>query len=359
MMSNNESTCNQLLFKSALATSVAIIAFKLFNSNSIGSQNKFIEEKNDNIRAHWSYEVLNNEQERSMTDLKVLFHSTDHFNGVRINADKLPLKKSIFKWKLEYSLEKWKKEEKRGIFLKIPIKLSSYLEIALLNGFIIHHARPSYIMLTKWIPTNEMNMIPDYCHTYIACGCFIVNKYKQVAVIQEIWNHGRKDHWKLPGGAIDRLENIFDAAMRETKEETGLDTEFKGILQFRHFYPFRFTNSGDIYYICLLKYNGILDDGNEFKIDENEIDEIKWMDVDKVLELESQQPTFGSQQCKDNIKRNVDILVKNWDKHNENEYDINLQTFRPTKYKFNNHKLLSKYKQDREWYVYAPVVSNS
>jgi len=246
---------------------------------------------------------------------------------------------------LIYSLQKWSNDKKRGVFLKIPIKLIKFLEIALSNGFSIHHARPSYIMLIKWLPTNQINMIPDYCHTYIATGCIIINKYKQAVVIKEIWNHGKKDHWKLPGGAIDRCENIFDAALRETKEETGLDTEFKGIVQFRHFHPFRFMNSGDIYFICLLKYDGeITDNGKEFDVDKNEIDEIKWMDIDDMLELTSQQPTFGNKESKNNIKKNVDLLIENWDNNDENKADLG--TFRAI-----------NSKKNREFYVYAPTVT--
>merc|ERR1712228_8428 len=212
------------------------------------------------------------------------------------------------------------------------IALACHLTIALSNGFEIHHARPEYIMLTKWLPQKEVNMIPDYCHTYAATGCIIVNKTKQVVVIKEIWNRGNKDHWKLPGGAVDRLENIFDAAKRESKEETGLDTEFKGIVHFRHFVPFRFMNTGDIYFICLLKYNGPLNDGKEFAIDKNEIDEIKWMDIDDVLSLKSQQPTFGNEQTKNFIRLNVDLMIKHW---NDKDEDDKLQTFKPVNSKPN------------------------
>ncbi|XP_043813834.1 metal transporter Nramp5 isoform X5 [Manihot esculenta] len=32
--------------------------------------------------------------------------------------------------------------------------------------------------------------------------------------------------WKIPTGVVDEGEDIFKAAMREVKEETGIDTEF-------------------------------------------------------------------------------------------------------------------------------------
>ncbi|SFN47961.1 ADP-ribose pyrophosphatase YjhB, NUDIX family [Actinomadura madurae] len=38
------------------------------------------------------------------------------------------------------------------------------------------------------------------------------------------------DNWALPGGAIDLGESVTQAAIRETKEETGIDVEITGLL---------------------------------------------------------------------------------------------------------------------------------
>ena len=42
--------------------------------------------------------------------------------------------------------------------------------------------------------------------------------------------HDDKDIWMAPGGNIEEGENAADAAVREVKEETGLDIEIKGLL---------------------------------------------------------------------------------------------------------------------------------
>lgn len=36
--------------------------------------------------------------------------------------------------------------------------------------------------------------------------------------------------WAFPGGFIDAEETVFEAAVRETKEETNLDVELQGLL---------------------------------------------------------------------------------------------------------------------------------
>jgi ADP-ribose pyrophosphatase YjhB (NUDIX family) len=38
------------------------------------------------------------------------------------------------------------------------------------------------------------------------------------------------DNWALPGGAIDLGESVAQAAIRETKEETGIDCEITGLV---------------------------------------------------------------------------------------------------------------------------------
>lgn len=38
------------------------------------------------------------------------------------------------------------------------------------------------------------------------------------------------DYWAAPGGAIDLGESVADAAVRETKEESGIDCEITGLV---------------------------------------------------------------------------------------------------------------------------------
>ena len=37
------------------------------------------------------------------------------------------------------------------------------------------------------------------------------------------------DNWAVPGGAVDLGESVADAAVRETKEESGIDCEINGL----------------------------------------------------------------------------------------------------------------------------------
>lgn len=59
----------------------------------------------------------------------------------------------------------------------------------------------------------------------------IITKDKKVLLIKRTGSHGA-DTWSCPGGHIDFGESIEECALRETKEETGLDirkVQFKAI----------------------------------------------------------------------------------------------------------------------------------
>ena len=60
------------------------------------------------------------------------------------------------------------------------------------------------------------------------------------------------NNWKLPGGQVEPQEWLQKAVEREVWEETGIKTEFEGILGMRELKDFRY-NKGDMYYICLLR----------------------------------------------------------------------------------------------------------
>ncbi len=53
----------------------------------------------------------------------------------------------------------------------------------------------------------------------------VVNDQSQILLIQRTDN----GNWSLPGGAMDLGESIRQAAIRETLEETGIQTEVTGI----------------------------------------------------------------------------------------------------------------------------------
>ena len=55
----------------------------------------------------------------------------------------------------------------------------------------------------------------------------VVQKDNKILMVCQ--HHEDKDIWMVPGGGIEEGETSIDAAVREVKEETGLDIEITGV----------------------------------------------------------------------------------------------------------------------------------
>ena len=69
------------------------------------------------------------------------------------------------------------------------------------------------------------------------------------------------------------------AVCREVREETGIDTEFRGIINFRHQHNYQFGCS-DFYFVCLLRPTT-----RRISMCRNEIARCAWMDVSMICVL--------------------------------------------------------------------------
>uniref|UniRef100_A0A803QI49 Nudix hydrolase domain-containing protein n=1 Tax=Cannabis sativa TaxID=3483 RepID=A0A803QI49_CANSA len=141
------------------------------------------------------------------------------------------------------------------------------------EGFKYHHAEPDYLMLVKWIP-EIADTLPANASHRVGIGAFVMNDNREVLVVQE--KNGKfKDLgvWKYPTGVVNEGEDICDAAVREVKEETGVDTEFVEVLAFRQSHM-SFFNKSDMFFVCMLK-------PQSFEIQKQvvEIADAKWMPV--------------------------------------------------------------------------------
>ncbi len=78
--------------------------------------------------------------------------------------------------------------------------------------------------------------------------------------------------WNLPGGHLDDNESIIDGAIREAKEETGLDVELIGILSIQR----SLVNEN----IVRIVFNAKKISGN-ITYDKNEILDCKWITIEE------------------------------------------------------------------------------
>ncbi|WZZ43379.1 hypothetical protein YC2023_039638 [Brassica napus] len=128
----------------------------------------------------------------------------DNYGGVVVNLMEMePTTAQDFESKLDVSLAPWKVQVledtrqtlsclgKRGIWIKLSSQLSSLVDSAIKRGFTYHHAENEYVVLTSWI-SESPSTIPANASHRIGIGAFVLNKSRDVLVVQEIgWSFQR------------------------------------------------------------------------------------------------------------------------------------------------------------------------
>lgn len=208
----------------------------------------------------------------------------DSYEGVIIDHRSLPSDASVFKKYLIASIAQWKKERKHGIWLKLPIENVKLVEAAVAAGFGYHHAEPAYLMLTLWLPDGPCTLPPNASHQ-VGVGAFVLNDKNEILAVQEK-NGPLKGTgvWKMPTGLTNQGEDIFDGAIREVKEETGVDARFVEVVGFRQGHQCQFDKS-DLFFLCILRPTS-----TEIVAQESEIAAAKWMPLSEF----KAQPIFDT-----------------------------------------------------------------
>ncbi len=205
--------------------------------------------------------------------MAVIESELNPFGGRVITTSGLPDTAESFVADLADSLDAWESEGIRVVWLELPIARADYVAPAVEAGFVYHHATEQQLVLTATIESDSY--VPPFATHYIGAGGVVIDDDRRLLVIQE--RHHRHRHYKLPGGALLPGEHIASAAVREVKEETGIDTEFVSLVCFRHWHGYRHGKS-DIYFVTRLRPLN-----HEIELDPSEIAECFWMPVDDYL----------------------------------------------------------------------------
>ncbi|KAL5815131.1 hypothetical protein ACOSQ3_025925 [Xanthoceras sorbifolium] len=211
-------------------------------------------------------------------NMRVLDFFDDQYEGVVVDPERLPANPNAFASMLRFSINHWRRMQKKGVWLKLPVERAELVPVAIKEGFQYHHAERGYVMLTYWIPDGPC-MLPGNATHQIGVGGFVINDNNEVLVVQERYcNPSSAGLWKLPTGFILESEEIFKGAVREVKEETGIDSEFVEVVAFRHAHNVAFEKS-DLFFVCILKPLS-----SQIKVDDLEIEAAKWMPLMEFVE---------------------------------------------------------------------------
>ena len=90
------------------------------------------------------------------------------------------------------------------------------------------------------------------------------------------------NRWALCAGHVKASEGLEDAAIREVKEEMGLDVSKEEIHSFGEVEDNIGENDSHLTYFFYIKTNK---KENEFILQPEEVSEVKWFDIDEMIDM--------------------------------------------------------------------------
>jgi len=212
---------------------------------------------------------------RSKLDFK-----EDTYDGVIVDWNSLPKSPIDFMRVLRTSLSEWKSQGKKGVWMAIPVERADLIPVAIKHGFKPHHSEETHIVFTTWL-SRPPNALPAQAAHYVGVGVAVVNAAGQLLVVQEKNGPLRgRDYWKVPTGLVNTNEDILTAAVREVKEETGVDIGVEGIFALRETHLQGVQKKTDLFFLC--KAYAL---NTEITIDPEELLKATWMDIPEYLGL--------------------------------------------------------------------------
>lgn len=159
-----------------------------------------------------------------------------------------------------------------------------------------------YEMTKKYTDKEYANILPK---KQVGTAVLFFNTKGELLIVKPDY----KDGWLVPGGSTDENESPLSSAIRETREEIGLDISN---LKFIGVY---YTQAKGVYSDSLkfIFHGGVLDDTKirQIKLQTNEITEFRFISTDKAIPLLSNSLKKSIPQCLVAIKNGAVAYIEN------------------------------------------------
>ena len=120
-------------------------------------------------------------------------------------------------------------------------------------------------------------------------GIFIINDKKEILLEKRSANKRfNTNKWGLCAGHVDAYETLEEAALREIKEEVGLDVSIEELIPYGEKEVTIKDSNSHITYFYYVKCNKKED---EFIIQEEELSKVKWFNIDEIIMMIKERKT--------------------------------------------------------------------
>lgn len=107
----------------------------------------------------------------------------------------------------------------------------------------------------------------------MSCGAYVIDNEKVLMV-----KHKTGNHWDFPKGHIEINETKEETAIREVKEETGIEINIVSNKEYKNTYKPKINVQKEVIFFEAEKVGG------DLKIQEEEVTDVEWLDFTKAIE---------------------------------------------------------------------------
>jgi len=204
--------------------------------------------------------------------------STNRYNDVVALVTGAKQSVQAFKEELTQALRTWNDAGYKAVWFTIPAHYAEYIPAALQEKFMYHHTTSQELVMIREIQEGAARYLPPYATQGMGTFCLVIDNDNNILVVKERFQP--ELGYKFPGGRADFSEKIGDTAVREVQEETGIDSEFLGIVAWRHRRGTQPEQISDISFCCLLRPTS-----HTIAIQESEIADACWMHYNAFKEI--------------------------------------------------------------------------